>query len=100
VWGAREDEWGPVSRQPGDWLCRQALFCLTSPHGAIDIFRRIKDLPDWQTCAERALDERTASGTPYRGLSDADMLRCQEALDPRDQKTERMAVLRKSLETR
>ena len=38
-----------------------------------------------------------AAGTPYRGLSDTDMLRCQEALDVRDRKPERMRRLREVL---
>lgn len=99
-WGATEEDWGPVQRQSGDWLDHQAVFCFTSPHGAIDLFRGVKGLSDWQRCAARALAEQTAAGISYRGLADADMLRCQEALDPQDRKSQRMAVLRRSLENR
>ena len=37
--------------------------------------------------------ECTGAGTVYRGLSDADMLRCQTALAPGLQKKDRIQVL-------
>ena len=40
AWGATEEDWRSVAAQPG-WLVRQGVFCLTSPSGAIDIFRTV-----------------------------------------------------------
>ena len=45
-WGETEQRWAPVSNLPEDWLGRQTIFCLTSPHGAIDIFRHVLGLPN------------------------------------------------------
>ena len=79
-WGMSEDDWGPVAAKQDNWLEHQAVFCLTSTHGAIDIFRSVKGLDSWSTCHERAAAGTTASGTAFFGLSDVDMLRCQLAL--------------------
>src|SRR5438045_1171961 len=37
-WGPTEHDWKPVPVEHS-WLRRQTVFCLTSPYGAIDIFR-------------------------------------------------------------
>jgi hypothetical protein len=99
-WGASEEAWGPVAKLPAGWLRRQALYCLTSPHGAIDVFRAVTGLPRWQECSGRAVAASTAAGTPYRGLSDEDMLRSQEALAPKEQKADRIRALRAVLQRR
>jgi hypothetical protein len=96
-WGATESDWKPVAGHPRGWLRTQALFCLNSPHGAIDVFRRVKGLEEWHTCATRALRESTASSVPYRGLSDADMLQSQLALDEHERNHERIATLKAAL---
>ena len=97
-WGRDEASWGPVARLPAGWLATQALFCMTTPAGALDVFRTVKGLTDWAACAGRAVAGRTATGVAYRGLSDADMLACQLALPPPDRKEGRIAVLREALE--
>lgn len=96
-WGAGDDDWTPVAQLPTDWLVRQAVFCLISPAGAIDIFRSMMGLEDWQASFNASIEESTSGGVPYRGLSDFDMLRCQYALDPPFQKTQRIAVLEAAL---
>jgi hypothetical protein len=78
-------------------LLQQSLFCLNSPHGAIDVFRTVRGLGDWHDARQRALAERTAGGVPYLGLSDGDMLQCQRALDPADQKQDRIKALQSQL---
>jgi len=50
-------------------------------------------MASFNTCYEG----RTAQGTAYHGLSDADMLRCQEALAEEDRKLERLQYLRRAL---
>ena len=96
-WGATDVDWGPVTaKQPG-WLLRQTLFCLTSPSGSIDVFRAVKGLESWAVCRERAHQGATATGTPYWGLSDEDMLRSQTALDQNEQKQDRIRMLRETL---
>ena len=98
-WGHTEADWAPVaSRTPG-WLGQQSIFCVSSPHGAIDLFRSVRGLPDFETCFGRAIHERTASGVFYDGLSDADMLACQRALAASDRKLDRMQVLEAALRT-
>ena len=98
AWGATEAEWKPVAELPTGWLSRQPVFALTTAHGAVDIFRSLAGLSDWQASFADAPLECTAAGTPYRGLSDRDMLRCQEALDPSECKLERVRKLREALE--
>jgi hypothetical protein len=96
-WGPTEKSWAPVSEQHA-WLRTQGCFCLTTPHGALDIFREVKGSEGkYHECKRRAISEITASGIPYFGLSDEDMLRCQEALSLGEQKPKRMEILRKAI---
>lgn len=97
-WGPTETDWLPVARLTPDWLSRQALFCLTSPHGSIDIFRSVRGLGDWTQSAARAEKRATSAGVPYLALCDADMLQCQLALPEDSQKLDRIRTLKKSLE--
>ena len=96
-WGPSDNDWVPVAARKPGWLETQALYCLISPYGAIDVFRSVKGLESWTTCRDRAQSERTPAGTAYLGLSDADMLRCQLVLDRGQQKPERIRVLSKAL---
>jgi hypothetical protein len=43
---------------------------------------------------------KTASGVPFRSLSDRSMLRCQEALPEKDRKLRRMEILRAAIAKR
>ena len=88
---------GCVQEKGSGWLDRQSLFCLTSPHGAIDVFRYVRGLNDWQESRANAVTGRTASGVPYLGLSDEDMLVCQLALGADEQKADRVETLRRAL---
>jgi len=96
-WGRSTDTWGPVEKMSAGWLKSQMVFCLTSPHGAIDIFRSVTGLRDWKSSFKNALCEKTAAGIPYRGISDQDMLRCQESLEKKEKKIERIGMLKKAL---
>ena len=96
-WGASEHEWGPVADKRPGWLRQQAVFCLTSPSGPIDIFRSVRGVEAWAVCRARAFSEHTASGVPYLGLCDADMLKCQLALPEREQDQKRIRALRRAL---
>jgi hypothetical protein len=52
----------------------QAIFCLTTKHGALDIFREVRGLEnDYDECRGRAYCSKTATGIPYAGLSDEDI---------------------------
>jgi hypothetical protein len=97
-WGRDEDTWGPVARLQPDWMGSQYVFCLTSPHGAMDVFRSVKGLGDWDDSWTESLREKTAGGVPYRGISDRDMLKCQQALEAPDRKPERMRLLKAAVE--
>lgn len=96
-WGTSDQNWEPVAKQKHGWLKNQSAFCLTSTHGAIDIFRRVKGLENWRACLDRTSREKTAGNIPYRGLSDEDMLRSQKALDKSEQKHERISVLERAI---
>lgn len=95
AWGATEQEWRPVAVQPG-WLSWQDVFCLTSPSGAIDIFRTVTGLASWEECNARACPGLTAGGVPYRGLCDEDMIACQLALPPEHRRLSRIDVLERA----
>lgn len=98
-WGPTETDWGPVSRLNADWLARQYVFCLNSSWGAIDIFRSVAGLGNWLDSAQRAISAVTPLGTPYRAISDHDMLNCQLALDPAQQKNDRVRRLHEALKS-
>jgi hypothetical protein len=97
-WGQTDADWGSVAAKPAGWLAQQHVFCLLSPHGFIDVFRSVKGLPVWQLSYQNAVSEQTAQGTSYHGLSDADMLQCQLALDPAHQKLDRIRTLQSLLQ--
>lgn len=80
AWGTTDETWGPVAGSNPAWLETQAVFCMTTPYGALDVFRQVAGLPSWAECRERAISSETDGGVPYLGLCDADMLRCQYAL--------------------
>jgi hypothetical protein len=99
-WGATEEAWSPVAGMATGWLDRQFVYCLTSPHGAIDIFREVNGLADWTTSRGKAIPGKTSFGTLFHGLSDEDMLSCQTALSPGDQHAERIRSLREAIARR
>jgi hypothetical protein len=93
-WGANDKDWGPVAKKTSGWLKTQPVYCLTSPFGAIDIFLNVTGLESWLACNTRAVEGKTTGGIPYRGISDEDSLRSQYALDKKDQRCERISVLK------
>lgn len=96
-WGKTEADWSAVAPDYR-WLTRQTVFCLTSPAGAIDIFREVKGLEGrYAECKSSALRRFTASGVSYTSLSDTHMLACQLALPPHERKEGRIDVLRRAL---
>ncbi|HTG43811.1 MAG TPA: hypothetical protein VK633_04705, partial [Verrucomicrobiae bacterium] len=96
-WGPTEELWKPVP-ETKDWLSRQTVYCLTTEFGALDIFRDVRGLEgSYAACKEQAVHARTASGVPYWGLSDQHMLDTQLALEEKDRKPNRIAVLKRAL---
>lgn len=96
-WGRTESDWGPVAAKSAGWLAQQSMFCLTSPHGAIDIFRSVQGLPDWTAAFASCVSGHTADGTVYHGLSDQDMLVCQLSIPPESRKSDRIRELQKAI---
>lgn len=97
-------EWGPIEaewrRVPTDWhwLHTQGVFCLTTRHGALDVFRDVRGLEgSYKDCKVRSIRSQTASGVPFTGLCDEDMLACQQALPPGERKERRIQVLREAI---
>ena len=97
-WGASEVDWGPIADKASGWLANQTVFCLTSPHGAIDVFRSMKGLGLWSESRADAISQTTAGGVHFFGLSDEDMLRCQMALPESSRKVQRVRVLKQALD--
>lgn len=96
-WGPTEDSWAPVPNDPS-WLTQQPLFCLTSPYGAIDLFREVLGMEGrFAECWEAARERATAAGQPYRSLSDLHMLQCQLALPEELRKQARITRLQSCL---
>ncbi len=96
-WGRSDDDWGPVAKKREDWLNCQAVFCLTSPHGAIDVFRTVAGLDSWTVCRDRAEVITMATGAKCQGLCDADMLQCQLALPEGRRNEARVRYLQEAL---
>lgn len=96
-WGPTEQSWRPTPLDPA-WLWRQSVYCLTTRHGALDIFFQVKGLEGrYAECKAAAPRRATAGGVPYKSLSDLHMLTCQEALSAAEQKASRVAVLRAAI---
>ena len=95
-WGSSDKNWIPVAKHPAGWMKQQAVFCMISPHGAIDVFRQVKGLSDWHSCFERSVRGRT-SGIVFHGLSDRDMLQCQKVLSKSERKQDRIKTLNRAI---
>jgi hypothetical protein len=96
-WGRTETEWRPVATD-SSWLQTQAVFCLTTTQGALDIFREVRGLEGrYLDCKGWGLRGQTAAGIHFTGLSDEDMLTCQEALPAEERKERRIQVLRQAI---
>lgn len=96
-WGPTEQLWKPVPDRP-EWLNSQGIFCVTTAHGAVDIFRSVRGLEErYAECKAAAVTGQTATGISYCGLSDKHMLETQLALDEAQRKENRIKVLRRAL---
>jgi hypothetical protein len=96
-WGRDDASWKPVPGGFG-WLRAQTIFCLTSAHGAIDIFREVAGLEgQYDICRDRCSECRTSSGIPYASLSNQDMLACQMALPETERRLDRVTFLKNLL---
>jgi hypothetical protein len=76
-WGATDRDWRGV---PDDWhwLRGQACFCVTTKHGALDVFRDVRGLEGrFAECGTAAVPSKTAQRVPYLGLADEHLLACQ-----------------------
>lgn len=94
-WGRDEASWKSVP-DGFHWLRHQVLYCLTSPHGPIDIFREVAGLEgQFKVCRDRAHECSTPTGIHYASLCDEDMLACQFALPENERRLDRIAYLQK-----
>jgi hypothetical protein len=94
-WGRDDPSWGPVPAGT-QWLRQQGVFCFTTRHGALDIFRQVAGLEGrFDDCWGRSTLEATSAGTPFRSLSDEDMLACQLILPEPQRRRDRVAYLQK-----
>ena len=99
-WGRTDEEWRNVSELPPGWLKWQAVFCLLSPYGSIDLFRSVKGLGSWTESRQRARVEETPTGASYVGLCDEDMLQCQIVLPEEQRKLDRIRVLTAAVQSK
>jgi hypothetical protein len=94
-WGRDDASWEPVPAG-WQWLRRQSVFCFTTRHGALDIFRDVAGLEGkFEECWKRSTVEQTSAGTPFRSLADSDMLACQLVLPEAERRKDRVAYLQK-----
>ena len=97
AWGPTEKEWQTVG-EDWRWLQRQNVFCLTTRHGAVDVFLEVRGLEGrYAECRRAASEWRTNASVPFASLSDEHMLACQEALPLSEQRPGRVKVLREAL---
>jgi len=96
-WGESESSWRSVETMEGDWLLRQSVFSLLTRHGALDVFRSIAGLDSWDDSFRQAVLVQTSGGISFRGLSDENMLACQEALQESERKLDRIRILREAI---
>jgi hypothetical protein len=76
------------------WLLRAPLFCLNSPHGAIDVFRHVRGLEAGYDALRGSCPLRkTPTGVSFRSLSDSLMIQCQLALSEAERKQDRLRAL-------
>ena len=89
------EDWQAVSHlESWAWLRRAPLFCLNSPHGAIDVFRHVRGLEaGYRALRDTCRVRSTPSGVPFRSLSDALMVQCQLALSESERKHDRLRAL-------
>jgi hypothetical protein len=96
-WGPTEQTWQVV---PADWkwLMRQAVFCMTTPIGALDVFREVRGLEQqFEACYARSASVTLPSGITFRALSDEDMLQSQLALSPHEQNQVKIETLKRAI---
>src|SRR5689334_18784905 len=68
-WGATEQAWKAVP-EDWHWLSSQSVFCLTTRHGALDVFRDVRGLEErYAECRARAVPSQTAGGVSFLALS-------------------------------
>ncbi|MCE9544408.1 MAG: hypothetical protein K8T25_02640 [Planctomycetia bacterium] len=96
-WGESDATWGPVVIRAPAWLDSQSVYCVGTNAGALNVFRAVPGLSDWFECHSRAILETTKDGTPYYGIADEDMLRCQMVISQDLRKSDRVAVLERKL---
>lgn len=96
-WGESEASWQSVGAMTGDWLLHQSVFSLLTRYGALDVFRSMAGLVSWEESSRHAEVVQTANGVSFRGLSDEDMLACQEALEEGERKLDRIRILRRAI---
>jgi hypothetical protein len=99
-WGASDKNWRKVS---GDWrwLQRQGCFCLTTAHGALDVFRDVRGLEGrYDECSVSAVPSVTTKGVRFMALSDEHMLACQQALPEHERKAKRVEILTRAIAER
>ena len=98
-WGRTDKDWGPVAALPPGWLERQGMFCISTPFAPLDIFRSVPGLKSWQESRREAIQGTTQAGTRFFGISDRDMLECQLALAPGQEKQDRIRYLQSIIES-
>lgn len=94
-WSSKGDDWRRLTNDdPADWLVRQSVHCLFSPHGPVDIFRHVPGLEvGYAVLRGECPIRKTPSGIPFRSLSDELMILCQLALPEPLRKLDRIRSL-------
>lgn len=99
-WGATDKDWRAIA-DDWRWLQRQGCFCMTTRHGALDVFRDVRGLEGrYDECRTSAVPSTTSKGVPFMALSDEHMLACQHALPEHERKAKRVEVLTRAVASR
>lgn len=93
------DDWTRVADLPAPgWLARSPVFCLTTPHGAVDMFRFVPGLEaGYAVLREECPVRHTPTGIRFRSLSDRLMIRCQESLPEPARRLDRIRALQRAI---
>lgn len=96
-WGRTEEDWKPVRERPAGWLDGASVFCLVTAHGDLDVFLSVKGLGSWSESRRHAIPGATGAGVTYLGISDADMIACQQVLPEGERHQDRVSFLQRRL---
>ena len=93
-WGKGDEDLGPTRLKPVGWLRSQAVYCLLTKCGFVDIFRSVVGLANFEDSWDRAEIATMADGIVFHSLCARVMIDCQLALPETSRKQDRINHLK------